>query len=606
LLFKFQTKLHFNCIVTQYLSLIHLFVRGRSRPKKFDPPRRQGGGGGVIMADSKEVAAAAAEELRQKKMKQMSRALGVDIAQVAKILEGDQSCGGSGGVEESSPSESEAKPAAAAAVVAAEEEEPKQEGAEGVEQKEGGAGGNKMGAVEAGGDGDEKSAVAKAGAVVFFGGVDWEKIGSKKTEGDVLEPHTMKFPEPIVKVCSGPAACHSVVIDDKGTAYAWGRGMDGQLGSGSARSLNIPTPIKVSVPVVMASCGKAHTALVLEDGRIMTAGAGVSGQLGTGHVVAKNKPVTSFQEARLPGGARCIKVACGAEFTVALSRDGRIFSCGHPEHGQLGNGTNGEYFITASKLSHHFVASFEEVRGFCSKDSHGKVAEEFPDVLFSDISCGRNHTLAIERSDSRPRIFSWGFAGYGRLGHAGQQDEYYPRVIQSLMNMGHIRMARIAAGASCSLATTVTGTLFYWGKHKNQGEAVMYPKIVDELGQWNTHCMAGSNHCVLVGSDTSVIAWGNPVCGELGFGDGSKGPKSSSKPRKVDDLEGVPVLGVAMGYAHTLLLVDTDDKADAEHIETLPVFEPPADPAAATAAAGGKKNKGGGAAPAAKRGRKKK
>lgn len=44
-----------------------------------------------------------------------------------------------------------------------------------------------------------------------------------------------------------------------------------------------------------------------------------------------------------------------------------------------------------------------------------------------DFSCGTNHTVAI---DGRKRLFSWGFGGYGRLGHAEPKDEFVPRLIK--------------------------------------------------------------------------------------------------------------------------------------------------------------------------------
>ena len=32
--------------------------------------------------------------------------------------------------------------------------------------------------------------------------------------------------------------------------------------------------------------------------------------------------------------------------------------------------------------------------------------------------------------DSKKRVFSWGFGGYGRLGHAEPKDEMVPRLIK--------------------------------------------------------------------------------------------------------------------------------------------------------------------------------
>lgn len=39
----------------------------------------------------------------------------------------------------------------------------------------------------------------------------------------------------------------------------------------------------------------------------------------------------------------CKGVACGAEFTMWLTKAGRLLSAGCPQHGQLGHGTDHEY-----------------------------------------------------------------------------------------------------------------------------------------------------------------------------------------------------------------------------------------------------------------------
>lgn len=53
------------------------------------------------------------------------------------------------------------------------------------------------------------------------------------------------------------------------------------------------------------------------------------------------------------------------------------------------------------------------------------------------VSCGHNHTLAV---DSDGIAFSWGFGGYGRLGHKVQQDEHKPRPIESFL--GRVRVEK--------------------------------------------------------------------------------------------------------------------------------------------------------------------
>ena len=48
--------------------------------------------------------------------------------------------------------------------------------------------------------------------------------------------------------------------------------------------------------------------------------------------------------------ADCTDVACGAEFTMWLC-DGRVFSAGLPQYGQLGHGTDHEYNAKDCKIS---------------------------------------------------------------------------------------------------------------------------------------------------------------------------------------------------------------------------------------------------------------
>ena len=63
---------------------------------------------------------------------------------------------------------------------------------------------------------------------------------------------------------------------------------------------------------------------------------------------------------------------------------------------------------------------------------------------------------------------------------------------------------------------------------------------------------------VVVAADRSVIAFGGNVQHrELGLG--PDGPKTASRPRKVDDCEGISVMQVACGLGHTLLLAEADE-----------------------------------------------
>lgn len=125
-------------------------------------------------------------------------------------------------------------------------------------------------------------------------------------------------------------------------------------------------------------------------------------------------------------------MGCGAEFSVILDVKGNLHTFGLPEYGQLGHNTDGKYFKTTTKLCFNFETSPKRVILYIEKSKGGYV-EPVKDVEVVDFSCGQNHTVAI---DSKKRVFSWGFGGYGRLGHAEQKDEYvsaHPRFMISLI-----------------------------------------------------------------------------------------------------------------------------------------------------------------------------
>lgn len=58
--------------------------------------------------------------------------------------------------------------------------------------------------------------------------------------------------------------------------------------------------------------------------------------------------------------------------------------------------------------------------------------------------------------DSQKRVFSWGFGGYGRLGHAEQKDEMVPRLIK-LFDFPGRGASQIYTGYQCSFAVTENG-----------------------------------------------------------------------------------------------------------------------------------------------------
>jgi alpha-tubulin suppressor-like RCC1 family protein len=182
------------------------------------------------------------------------------------------------------------------------------------------------------------------------------------------------------------------------------------------------------------------------------------------------------------------------------------------------------------------------------------------EIKIQDIAAGKHHALALEapsKDDNHngARIFSWGCGNYGVLGHNRQKDEYFPRHVAFLPR--GMMITTLAAGANCSLALTSQGHVYYWGKLRNNSEAVMKPQLVDALANNQhvvTHLGAGSFMIACTTTLGNTVVWGQGPYGELGL----EGKKSSAKPAFVESLEGKIVLDLACGQGSTLYVIKDD------------------------------------------------
>ena len=69
------------------------------------------------------------------------------------------------------------------------------------------------------------------------------------------------------------------------------------------------------------------------------------------------------------------------------------------------------------------------------------------------ISAHYNFQIIVDR---QKRAFTWGFGGYGRLGHNEQKDEWVPRLLSMFVgpNRG---VASVAAGSTFTMAVGELG-----------------------------------------------------------------------------------------------------------------------------------------------------
>lgn len=414
-----------------------------------------------------------------------------------------------------------------------------------------------------------------AGALLICGAVNWDLSGRKQVPKgtkpsigrNLYVPHRFTPFEGIkVKlVVSGSSSCHSIIVTEEGKAFTFGRNEKSQLGNGNQTRQDSPVQIETlkDHTVVGAATGRNHSIFLTDRGTVYTCGDNTKGQCGVGSSAAM---ITTATRIRYKGPP-IVKVSAGAEFSVILDVRGTMHSFGSPEYGQLGHGSTGEYIATQNKISFHFEKAPKPIIMFVEKSKEsGQVALEPADIL--DVSCGANHTVCI---DSKKRVFSWGFGGYGRLGHAEPKDEFVPRLIK-LFSVQNRAIKSIHCGSSYCLAVTEHGAVYFWGQTKKTGEAVMYPKPIQDLHGWNVRSVGTAQTSIVVAADESCIAWGpSPAYGELGLGENRK---TAPAPTEVKKLDGIHIHQLTCGYSHTLFIARQDSEEEQNKLENLPEYNP--------------------------------
>ncbi|GBN14918.1 Protein RCC2 [Araneus ventricosus] len=417
-----------------------------------------------------------------------------------------------------------------------------------------------------------------AGVLLFCGGTNWDLIGRRELPKNAKDavgrnlwgPHQLTSLQGIrvTGVFSGSCAVHSVIIIEGGRVMTWGRNDKGQLGHCDNKRRDIPTIVETLKDhnIVSAACGRSHTLFLSERGIVYATGDNKMAQCGIG---SQNNAINIPTKVSFKGRS-ITKVACGAEFSVIVDVKGGMYSFGCPEYGQLGHNSDGVYFVTSNKLSFRCELVPKRIIAFIEKTREGHVSL-VDDVQIMSVACGINHTVAI---DTKKRCYSFGFGGYGRLGHAEQKDEKVPRLIKAFDGPRNVSgVKKVFAGGTYSMAINELDVLFFWGQNKRTGEATMYPKPVQDLVGWQVRDVGCSNCSIVCVADESVISWGpSPTYGELGYGESR--PKSSTTPQEVKPLDGIHVHNVACGYGHTLFIARDDTEEERNKINQLPEYTP--------------------------------
>ena len=279
---------------------------------------------------------------------------------------------------------------------------------------------------------------------------------------------------------------HCLALSTDGEVYSWGEGDDGKLGHGNKTSCDRPRVIEAlrGKDIVGISCGGAHSAATTTTGELYTWGKGRYGRLGHGDSEDQLKP--KLVEALL--GYRVIDVACGSgdAQTLCITDDDNVWSWGDGDYGKLGRGGSdgckipmkidslaglgvvkvecGSQFSVALTRS---GSVFTWGKGDYHRLGHGtddhvrrprKVAALQGKRIVS-IATGSLHCVActVETSNSGDKgttliagdVYTWGDNDEGQLGDGSTNAIQRPRLVAALQGK---KINRVACGSAHTLA----------------------------------------------------------------------------------------------------------------------------------------------------------
>ncbi|XP_067933208.1 probable E3 ubiquitin-protein ligase HERC1 [Watersipora subatra] len=260
-------------------------------------------------------------------------------------------------------------------------------------------------------------AISSNGCLYSWGDGDFGKLGHgtravQKVPKRVLGSLTDK-----VVICASAGYRHSAAVTEDGYLYTWGEGDYGRLGQGTGESSNWPCVVPDLSNVGQVATGSSHTLILSQDGfTVWSFGDGSKGKLGHGDTcrVYKPKVIERLLNVHIK------KIACGSQWSYALTSTGQLYSWG----GKLCGGSDCDTLVPT-------------------------LVEGLAGMKILDISCGDSHTLVVRDNHE---VYAWGSNSYGQCG-LGHIDSPIVTPTKSVRLNGK-PIYQISAGTSHSLAWT--------------------------------------------------------------------------------------------------------------------------------------------------------
>lgn len=303
---------------------------------------------------------------------------------------------------------------------------------------------------------------------------------------------------------------HTCALADDGKTYCWGNDQNDQLGDVNSGA-DQPTAVQSSYTNLVSGtslknifAGYRFVLGLASDGKAYSWGIDDSGQLGDGGANANVATPNLFDISALTVGASFKSVIGGSYFSFGLSSDGKAYSWGKDDVGQLGDGgTNTDKNIPVLMDTSNLTAGSS----------------------FTMISAGEYHACGLA---SDGKAYCWGSDGQGQLGDdAGLVDKDIPVVVDTTALGAGKNFVKISCGGYFTCGISSDGKAYCWGADFNGalGDDTNYahksvPTAVDTsnlpTGSRIIDISAGSYFVCALTDEHRSFCWGADDLGQLG------------------------------------------------------------------------------------------
>ena len=382
--------------------------------------------------------------------------------------------------------------------------------------------------------------------VYYVENIDTENLQNIKIEdGKIITQNGIK--------CKGDNA----FIDNEGKVYTWGNNSSGQLGDGTNEYSSVPICISdipgnaLNGKNISNIKGYSTMTAIDKDGKVYMWGNNSYGQLGNGTNENSNIPICISD---IPGnalnGKNIMQIQNGRYGIIAIDKEGKVYTWGDNNYGQLGNGTTED--------------SNEPI---CISDILGN-ALNGKKVIGIEMQYNNRETIAI---DNEGKVYTWGYNLFGQLGNGTDENSNIPICISDIL--GNVLNGKKVIEIQCSntmIAIDDKGKLYVWGYNdygqlgNGTTEDSNIPICISDIpgnalnGKKVIEMQSGDT-MVALDDEGKLYTWGSNYFGQLGNGTN----ENSSVPISISDIPGSVLNGkriIEIQTGSTMVVLDAEGK----------------------------------------------